>query len=306
LKQGACLAAGSLFHAVAAPAAPGGALTFVAWNLRNYLHTVSPPADKGARATAPKPEKEIAAVTQLLAAELKPDILGVCEIGGPEEVAALRDRLRAAGLDLPHTEHVDAADEVRHLALLSRFPIVQRQSHTRLSYLHDQSRLPVQRGFLDVTLQITDGFRLRCLGAHLKSRLATPEAHEHLMRRHEAHLLRRIADTILTESPDTPLLLYGDLNDTPDQPAVRAIPGQRGTPNYLTAIIPADDRGERWTHYYDEADTYARIDYLYASRALLPYVDRGRSHIPPGITWSAASDHRPVALVFDPARRPRR
>ena len=87
--------------------------------------------------------------------KLRPDILGVCEMGSREDLAALQQRLKDAGLDLPHSEWVQAADPDRHLALLSRFPTVARQPQTRLSYLLDETKLPVQRGFLDVTLQIT-------------------------------------------------------------------------------------------------------------------------------------------------------
>jgi endonuclease/exonuclease/phosphatase family metal-dependent hydrolase len=230
----------------------------------------------------------------------------VCEIGGAEDVTALQQRLKAAGLDLPHSELVLAADDERRLALLSRFPIVARQSQARLSYLLDDTRLPVQRGFLDVTLQITESYRLRCLGAHLKSRRGVPEANEGLMRRNEAHLLRRYAEDILTRDPDVNLLVYGDFNDTREQAAIRAVQGMRGSDLFLTPLAAEDDRGERWTHYFQETDTYSRFDYLLASRALLPETDPKQYRIPSGPDWSGASDHRPVSMVLTPVDRTRR
>ncbi len=302
LRKGVCLLAGSLFLCPAAPAADEPApVTFVAWNLRNYLRTAEPqPSPVRRGGTRPKPDREIAAVTSILTA-LKPDILGVCEMGSPADLAALQQRLREAGLDLPHSEFVEAADSDRHLALLSRFPITARAPQTRLTYLLDNARLPVQRGFLDVTIQITPDYRLRCVGAHLKSRRDVPEASEALMRRNEAHLLRRHADDILTKDPETNLLVYGDFNDTRDAPAVRAIAGTRGADTALTPVAVADDAGERWTYYFDQNDTYSRVDYLYASRGLNPELEDKACRIYSGAGWLTASDHRALAAVIHPA-----
>jgi endonuclease/exonuclease/phosphatase family metal-dependent hydrolase len=301
LREGVCLVAGSLFFCGFVPAADEPPpVTFVAWNLQNYLCTSGPqPSVRQRGGNKPKPEPEIAAVTAILAA-LKPDILGVCEMGSPDDLAALQERLRGAGLDLPHSEHVQAADDTRHLALLSRYPIAGREPQTRLTYLLDNTRLPVQRGFLDVTIQITPDYRLRCVGAHLKSRRDVPEANESLMRRNEAHLLRQHADAILTKDPDTNLLVYGDFNDTRDEPAIRAIAGTRGADTALTPVLLADDEGERWTYYFAQSDTYSRFDYLYASRGLNPELEDKACRIYSGADWSRASDHRPLGAVILP------
>lgn len=304
--RGACIFAGSLFFLVRAPAAdespPPAPVTFVAWNLRNYLHTVAPPATATPRDTKPKPLEEVAAVTRILTS-LRPDILGVCEIGGRQDLSALQRRLMDAGLELPHSELVQAADPGRHLGLLSRYPIIARQSQSALHYLLDETKLPVQRGFLDVTVQVTASWQLRCVGAHLKSRRDVPEAGEALMRRNEAHLLRQYADALLTADPDTNLLVYGDFNDTRDEPAVRAITGTRGSDNYLTAITPADAAGQRWTYYYPESDTYSRIDFLLASKGLNPEIDEEKSTIYSGSDWFSASDHRAITVVMHPKGR---
>ena len=309
LFRGACAIAGSLFFCPALPAAdPPAPVRFVSWNLRNYLHTESPSAAGRTSGTRPKPADEVAAVTRILLT-IKPDIAGFCEVGGPGDLAALQQRLKSAGLDLPNTELVQAADPDRHLVLLTRFPIVARQSRTALSYLLDESQLPVQRGFLDVTLQITESYQLRCVGVHLKSRRDVPEASEALMRRNEAHLLRQYAEEILTASPETNLLVYGDFNSTRDEPAMRAIAGIRGSPGALNALTPQDDRGERWTFYFPEADTWSRIDFLMASRGLLPEVDDAKSSIYSGGDWLKASDHRALSTVIIPrdvTRRSRR
>lgn len=301
-RKGACLLAGSLFFCPPAIAADPPPVTFVAWNLRNYLQTTSQPHPGGIGDTKPKPAGEIAAVTAVLTA-LKPDILGVCEMGSRDDLTALQQRIKDAGLDLPHAEYVEAADHVRHLALLSRFPIAARAPQTELSYQLDELRLPVQRGFLDVTIQITPDYQLRCVGAHFKSRRDTPEAGEALMRRNEAHLLRQHADAILTGAPDTNLLVYGDLNDTRDQPAIRAVAGTRGADTALTPVPAADAAGERWTYYFEQADTYARYDYLFVSRGLNPELNDAGCRIYSGTDWLRSSDHRALSALIRPVNQ---
>jgi endonuclease/exonuclease/phosphatase family metal-dependent hydrolase len=310
--RGACIAAGSLFFCgggtpatAAEPDEPPRLLTFAAWNLHNYHHTVRAPAPPEPGGSKPKPAAAVECITRILAS-LQPDIAGLCEVGGPEDLAALQQRLKAAGLDMPHSEFVPAADSARHLALLSRHPIASRQSQPQLNYLLDESKLPVQRGFLDVTVQVNGDYRLRCLGAHLKSRRDVPDANEGLMRRNEAHLLRQYADSILTAEPDTNLLVYGDFNDTRDQPSIRALVGVRGAATYLTAITPADAVGQRWTYYYPEADTYSRVDFLLASRGLNPEIENDQCFIYSGADWFTASDHRAITAVIRPDDRTRR
>ncbi len=304
--KGACIVVGSLFFCSASSAADEPPpVTFAAWNLRNYLHTVNAPATRAPRDTKPKPAEEIGSVTAILIA-LRPDILGVCEMGGRDDLAALQQRLKDAGLDLPHSEWIEAADTNRHLALLSRYPIVARQPQTRLSYLLDESKLPVQRGFLDVTLQVTTDYQLRCIGTHLKSRRDVPEASETLMRRNEAHLLRQYVDGLLTAAPETNLLVYGDFNDTRDQPPVRAVPGARSSETYLTPVAPADDAGERWTYFFADNDTYSRIDFLFASKGLNPELDDKQCRIYSGPDWLKASDHRALTAIIKPLDKGRR
>src|SRR6266850_222875 len=66
-----------------------------------------------------KPENEIAAVINVLS-RIKPDIVGLIEIGDESMLDDLQSRLRAAGLDYSHREWVKGADDVRHICLLSK------------------------------------------------------------------------------------------------------------------------------------------------------------------------------------------
>lgn len=284
--------------AAAALSAAGAAdgVVIASYNVGNYLLA----AAAGAAGIPPKPATEIAAVVAVVK-EIDPDILGLCEIGGAAELADLRRRLDGAGVAFADQELVEAADTERRLALLSKFPIVARRSVADLRFELNGSEQRVGRGFLDVEVAVTPGYRLRLVGVHLKSRRAVPED-EALLRRHEAHLLRRHLEKILAADPASNLVVYGDFNDYKNEPAMREIIGPPGTADYLADIPVADRCGERWTHHWRAADVYARLDYFLASRGLLPELDRGRSGVYRGDRWAVASDHRPIMLAVRPER----
>lgn len=291
----------------AVPDTPSPAtIRVISWNVRNFTGT-TPPAPSQPSPLSPKPREEVSAVVRTLASA-QPDIVGLSEMGSDHDLQRLQEMLAEEGIPLPHRELVSGADPVRHLAVLSRFPIASRQHETRLSYQLGTSRFPVQRGILDVTIQTAPHWQLRLCGVHLKSRRDTPEAEESLMRRNEAHLLRRKIDDILRAGPETPLLLFGDFNDSRDSPSLRSIRGIRANGRYLTELPCADDRGERWTYHFPEADAYSRIDFLLASRSLRPAIADADCRIPSDRAWRLASDHRPLAAVIripvppDPAR----
>ncbi|HUF61861.1 MAG TPA: endonuclease/exonuclease/phosphatase family protein [Verrucomicrobiales bacterium] len=251
---------------------------------------------------APKPEHEISAILAVLST-CKPDILGVTEIGTAEDLEDFRLRMDRAGNPLPHTTLVLAADPERHIALLSKFPIGTTRHQTHLTYRLGASRLAMQRGILDAEILVRDGYTLRVLGVHLKSRRPVEEADQALMRRHEAHLLRRHVLEILKAEPGVNLLLFGDFNDTREQPSIREIQGRAGTEGHLKAIRAADAFGLRWTYYWEEADVYSRFDYLFVSSGLAPEVLWERAYIPDHPDWMTGSDHRPLVALIYPENR---
>ena len=118
------------------------------------------------------------------------------------------------------------------------------------------------------------------------------------MRRNEAHLLRNHLDEILAADPATPLLVFGDFNDTKDQAALREVTGPRGAPGALTPLALEDALGDRWTHYWKINDVYARIDYLFVNKALSSAVDHPKCYLYRSPAWMEASDHRPLVAVL--------
>ena len=270
------------------------AVTFAHYNVENYLEMNR---REGGRAVfEPKPEHEKNTVIRIIK-EIQPDILGVAEMGPPDQFAEFRKRLSEAGLEYPFAEYVNGPDPDRHLALVSRFEIVERHSEKDPFFDLNGEREPVERGFLDVTIEVNPSYRLRLVGAHLKSKLAVPSG-EALLRRNEARLLRQHIDRVLSKDPQVNLLVYGDLNDTKDQPAIQEILGPRQSPNRLSDILLSDAQGDHWTYYRQLSDTYDRIDYILTDAALWPQIDQSRSYLYRSSDWYSASDHRPVVAVI--------
>jgi endonuclease/exonuclease/phosphatase family metal-dependent hydrolase len=281
-------------------------IVVASYNVQNYLGEeeakASEESESGFR-TRPKDEKSIAALLQVIK-EINPDILGVCEMGRPAMFEDFKKRLAAAGLGYVDSEYVQAADPDRHLALVSRFPIVSRQSKTDVSYEIGGVPEKVKRGFLDVTIRVAPEYDLRMVGVHLKSKLPSPLG-EALMRRHEAQLLRKHLDEIMTANPEVNLLAYGDFNDTKNEPPIQEIMGARGSASFMADLWAKDRFGDRWTHYWSKADQYSRIDYLFASPALFREVVLKESHVYRSDFWDEASDHRAVYTTIIPVNKPR-
>lgn len=279
---------------------PAKGVVFCSYNVRNYI---GPDQASAERRTKPKPEKEIEALIKVIT-EISPDILGVCEMGSPAAFEDFKKRLEKAGLGYKDSEYLQAEDEDRHLALVSRFPIVRRDSLAKVHFELNGTRQPVKRGFLDVTVQVTPEYRLRCVGVHLKSKLPAPEG-EALIRRHEAAKLRGHLDAVLGVDPATNILCYGDFNDSKNQPMFAEISGVRGTPGHMKDLAARDSHGDKWTHHWSVADEYTRIDYLFASRGLLPEVKRDSATVYRSGFWDEASDHRPVFVTIVPVEKQR-
>lgn len=270
-------------------------LRFMFYNVENWL-LMDRFVGKKRMKNAPKPETEKQAVIKLLATN-QPDIIGFCEIGVAEEFAEIQASLKAAGLDLPHSYHTGGSDPVRHLGLLSRFPIVSTAKPAETDFRLNGQTFSINRGILDATIEAR-GKSYRFVGVHLKSKRAIEEADEAEMRVHEARLLRRHVDGLLQQDPQARLIVYGDFNDTRSTKTLKTITGPYNDPGYLTAIPAKDSRGDTWTHHWSLHDIYSRIDFITVSRALRTEVDFRACRIIDDPDWVKASDHRPLLAIF--------
>jgi endonuclease/exonuclease/phosphatase family metal-dependent hydrolase len=270
-----------------------GSVRFVVFNVENWL-TMDRYVDGKAQAGRPKPEKDRLAEAKLLAS-VKPDILGVSEIGTEEDVKDLQGFLERAGHPMPHFHLNRGVDPTRSLVILSRFPIGKTVAHENLTYRLKSREYGMQRGILDATIGTPSG-AYRFLGVHLKSKRETQDGDQEAMRLHEAHLLRGELDAIFRDDPTARLVVYGDFNDTRNSPTLRAI---RGAGQQSLQMIPLkDSKGEYWTHYWDFEDVYSRIDYVMVSDALRKSVEWDGCKIVDAGELRGASDHRPLLVIL--------
>lgn len=275
--------------------ADGTQVRLVTYNVENWL-TMDRYVNGKQVPGAPKPEAERHKVTEAILS-VKPDILGISEIGNENDVKDLQKHLSDAGLDLPHFHLNRGSDDTRSLVILSRYPIGKTVVHENLSYQLSGKQYGMQRGILDATIGTPAG-EFRFLGVHLKSKREVEEGDQEEMRRQEAHLLRREIDSILQTDPQARLVVYGDFNDTRNSPTVKTVHGSGKGPTSLNMIALKDSRGQYWTHHWDYQDTYTRIDYVLVSQALRRSVEWDLSKIIDTEAVDGASDHRPLLVIL--------
>ncbi|MDR3460263.1 MAG: endonuclease/exonuclease/phosphatase family protein [Verrucomicrobiae bacterium] len=286
-----------------AAAAIAGTFRVAAYNVENYLdqptetrHFVKADAAKA------KIRETIKAIN--------PDVLALEEMGSTNALLELRDSLKAEGCDFPYWEHVQAYDDSIHAAVLSKLPFTARRPHTNENFLLDGKRFEVKRGFSEVDIAAGTNFTFTLIGAHLKSKLTSPEADEAAQRLEEAKALRRIIDARLTADPQARLIVLGDFNDTRNATSTRAVigqgkarlidtrPAERNGDNQPNPNPRYEPRNVTWTHYYGLEDSYARIDYILLSPGLKKYWLPEETYIPVIPNWGIGSDHRPIVAGF--------
>jgi endonuclease/exonuclease/phosphatase family metal-dependent hydrolase len=283
---------------------PAETFRVAAYNVENYLD----------QPAGTRPLKSVAAKAKIRESirALKPDVISFEEMGGLGALQELRGALKAEGLDFPYWEHITGYDTNIHVALLSRFPIVARRPHTNDTFLLSGRRFRVSRGFTEVDIRVNDHYTFTLMGAHLKSKRPVPEADEAELRLEEAKILREKIDARLAADPGANLVVLGDLNDTYNAKAIKAVVG-RGK-NGLVDTRPAERNGDNlpnptnpryhprnvtWTHYYGVEDTYSRIDYILVSRGLAREWVTNETWVLTIPNWGLGSDHRPIVATFE-------
>ena len=188
--------------------------------------------------------------------------------GGEAAVRDLQMRLKRKGVHLPYKVLVMRDGEDRGLALLSKYRIADNRSVADMPVSGEAKRKKTMlRGILDATVSMPDGRLFRLVGIHLKSRLSRDGSAEDTRRR-EAYALRDYLNEALASQDGMPLLLYGDFNDGPSDSAVQVIQGPAKTEYRLNRLKPRDSRGETWTIYYEDGDTYHSFDHLFLNNTL--------------------------------------
>ncbi len=244
--------------------------------------------------------------------ELNPDVVAVQEMGSLSLLMDLRQRLKRHGLDYPNYEFVYGWDTNIYVAILSKFPIVDRRSHTNENYLLRGRRFYVSRGIGEVDIQVNNNYKFTMFTCHLKSKRTIAEADEAEMRLKEAQILRELINARFAENPNANILLSGDFNDTKDTPSTRAILGRANAKIGLVDTRPAEKNGDNlpperqgyaprnisWTHFFGRDDTYSRIDYILLSKSMAKEWISNETYVLAVPNWGLASDHRPIVATF--------
>jgi endonuclease/exonuclease/phosphatase family metal-dependent hydrolase len=283
----------------------GAAETFrvATYNLQNYL-----PASIGTRPA--KTEAAKAKVRESIRAT-KADVIALQEVGGTNALLELRESLRRENVVFPYWELVNAWDTNIQVAILSRFPIIARHSHTNDSFLLFGKRHFVKRGFAEVDIQVNAQYRFTLMTAHLKSKLTVWDADEQELRDEEAAILREKIEAFLGRNPNANLIVAGDFNDTRDSKPIRTLVAA-GRKNALFDTRPAEQNGDdlpnnnprylppqiTWTHFFGKEDSYRRIDYILLSKGMAREWVNAETSVARVPNWGIGSDHRPIVAAF--------
>jgi endonuclease/exonuclease/phosphatase family metal-dependent hydrolase len=286
-----------LFILVFGAVAHAETLTVATYNVENYG-----PADRiteaGFRPDYPKPESEKRALRRVIHG-LNADVLALQEMGGSAHLEELRRDLRSEGLDYPHAVLASASDANRHVALLSKRPLIDATTHTDLTFAYLGARETVKRGLLEASVSTATG-KITIFVVHLKSRFtdAADDPSSAVRRGAEASAIR---DRVLQRFPtlgNTRFLIVGDCNDGKTSKAVAHL--QKRGKTEVAELLPAvDSRGEAWTHAYRREESYSRVDHIFAAPGLVAAVKGGAARIYDGDGVRQASDHRPVLVTLD-------
>jgi len=273
----------------------GQEVSLMSYNLKNFL---GQKAYKNGEFSGIryKPEEQISALIDIIV-EAKPDLLGICEIGTEKDLEKFHSLLKEKGVEYPYIEHVNAADSVRHLALLSKYPL-ESKSYTNLVYKIGAKTFPLRRGLLHVEVTIGNQ-TVHALGVHLKSKRPVEYADQAIMRLKEAHLVRDQMDLILKSSPDAKVILYGDMNDTFKSPTLGALKGHHRSKVRMEPLDLKAPDGTYWTHFWSYERVYSTFDYVLCSRAFKESINYSKSEILSSQKTLSASDHRPIMVYFN-------
>ena len=276
----------------------GEVLRIATYNVQNYL-VMDRMVDGQWRPEYPKPEAEKQLIRRAIL-EASPDVLLLQEMGPVEFLDELTADLRREGLEYTYSYHMEAADSVRHLAVLSKVAPVEVIAHTDLDFKYLEGRELVKRGMLELSFGLESGGEFQLFLVHLKSRFTDFKADlaSQMRRTREAEACR---DRIIERSLDqgrSQYLVAGDFNDHPASAPLRRF-YSKGDLILGERVVPIDSRGHHWTYFYAKEMRYECIDGFIVSPALGPRVRGNSATIIDTPDLLSGSDHRLVYVELE-------
>lgn len=277
----------------------GERVRVASYNVKNYL-----PMDRWAgdawREDYPKPEMENGIIRSIIK-RVNPDVLALQEIGEIPYLNELWRDLNNSGIgNYSYSFWVRGEEgEQRHLALLSRLPIKQKIAHLDLEFSYFGKTTRPRRGLMEVEF-LTNELSWRLFNLHLKSKWT--ERDDDLqaadLREKEARAIRDYIRSVYPPQTNPVHLVIGDFNDFKNTAPIRRF--QKVNKTTLHHMLPCQDTmGYFWTHYYKKQDSYARLDYIFASPAMFERYIQGSARVNDSIRCLEGSDHRMVYADFE-------
>lgn len=265
------------------------ALRVATYNVENYL-VCNRMVNGNFKKDYPKPESEKFALRQIIK-EVNPDVLAIQEMGDDPMLLELQHDLNSEGLSYEYST-LSQGQDVRHLAILSKIPFSDIQSHDTISIKVDGSPELVRRGLLEVTFNSSDT-AWKLFVVHLKSRYSKDNSDplSEKVRLAEANAIKKL----IAQQDTKDFLITGDFNDGPRSKPLKSLTKA----NFSTHIPGADSNNEIWTYFHKTQGVYSLIDYFLASPSFANKFVNNTAIIYDSTKNAYASDHRLLYIDLD-------
>jgi len=286
-------------------ASPAGAeestnLRIATYNIENAFDVFDDPytRDEG---TDVKLRWEIQSIADALRV-IDADVVGFEEIENGAVLQAMVDEfLPGMGYDYIAVPLTNDGRGIK-LGLISRLPVYSITSYRLQTLTHPDARQTWRfaRDLLHARIEAPGGGFINVFIVHLKSKSSRDGDPQSVMwRGSEARRIRQIIGDMIVKNPDERIVLMGDFNSKPGEPAITTLltpdPAGRAVLNDSHRDIPMADR----TTYPSERFPNSVIDFIFTSPALARRLVPDSAVVFNDPELTKGSDHLPIVAEFD-------
>ncbi len=275
-------------------------LRIASYNIENAFDVFDDPytRDEG---TDVKLRWEIEMIADVLR-KIDADVVGFQEIENEAVLQAMVDEyLPGMGYEYVTVPLTNDGRGIK-LGLISRLPILSVTSYRwqRLQHPDADRTWRFARDLFHARVQVPGGQVVNVFVVHLKSKGSRDGDPQSVMwRSSEAVRIRQIIGNLIADNPDELVVLMGDFNSKPGEPAMSAIlsPASDGRAVLSDSHIdiPMEDR----TTYPSERFPNSVIDFILTSPAMTARLVPGSAAIFNEAELIKGSDHLPIVAEFD-------